>query len=1041
MTWNVSAAAVRRPLPVLVLSAVLLVLGVSSFHLIPITRSPNIDVPIVSVAIAESGAAPGEIETQVTRRVEDAVTGITGVKHVSSTVGDGASLTVVEFGLEANEDRALNDVKDAVSRVRDEFPAGIDEPVISRVDVVGTPIQTFAASAPGMTELELSRFVDDDVIRRLHALGGIADIRRVGGAEREIHVTLDADRLAALGITAPEVSRQVASTNIDLPGGRAELGGEQQTIRVLAGANTLARLAALSIVLPSGREARLSDLGMVTDGIREPHVFARLDGGRPVVGFAIERARGASDVSVAAGVQGVLDAIRVAHPGVSFSLIDDEVHGTDVRFIAAMRALVEGAVLVMAVVLVFLRDRRATLVASAALPLSVVPTCLAIHLLGFSFNFVSLLAITLASGILVDDAVVEIENIIRHMRMGKTARQATLDATAEIGTTVAAITLTIVAIFAPVSFMTGVAGQYFRQFGLTIAVAVLASLLVARLVTPLMAASMLRAPALHAPPPAALPGAGGLARAYGRVLRATLARPYATMVAGFVLFAAFLACTMMMPSDFIPASDEARSVLAIELPPGATLEDTLRKTDRIARDFMRHTPEITSIFTDGGETATGGRDVRLATMTIRYTPRAQRSLSQKTLETSLSALLAKIPDVRGWYMGPGGQRALEIDLMSHAEAPLIRAAGSLEGEMRRDGAFANVAASSGLASPELAVVPRADLAARLGVTVNDIADALRIATIGDVAARLPQFRAGDRMVPVRVEMRRDLRRDAAALGALTVPGTGGAAIPLFAVADLRYREGTSSIERYDGERRITVAADLAPGVPLGTAIARMMALPAARHLPAGVRIQNAGDAEVMGEVFSGLAMAMGTGLLLVFALLVLLFGDVFQPVTILLSLPLSLGGVILGLLMTGRPLSMPVVIGLLMLMGIVAKNAIMIVDFANRARRGGAARNQALVEAGAKRARPIVMTTVAMVAGMLPTAFSMGDGGEFRSPLAIAVIGGLIMSTALSLVFVPSFYLVMDDLHAWVARRARSTGTRAPVTLGDALSPEPSGAD
>ena len=1033
MAYNVSALAIRRPVPALVLFAVLLLLGLAAFHAIPITLAPNVDIPVVSVVVNEAGAAPGELETQVTRKVEDAVAGIIGVKHITSTITDGTSSTVIELRLGTPVDRALEDVKDAVSRIQDQLPATIDPPIVSRIDVVGQAIQTFAASAPGMTPPRLSWFVDDVVLRELQGAPGVGAVTRVGGVTREISVALDPDRLASLGVTAGDVNRQVASTNVDLAGGRAELGGQEQAIRTLAGARSIASLAATRIVLPGGREARLSDLGRVTDSFEEPRVFARIDGDRSVVAFDIQRAKGSSDVTVAQAVATRLAAIARQHKGVTFTRIDDSVHQSRGGFTAAMHALIEGAILAILVVFLFLRDWRATVVAATALPLSIIPAFLAMELMGFSFNFVSLLAITLVTGVLVDDAIVEIENIVRHMRMGKPVRRAAIDATDEIGLAVIAITFTIVAIFAPVSFMGGVAGQYFRQFGFTIGAAVLSSLLVARLLTPVMAAWLLRhenraaAPAADAQGPHAQDDDGGrIMRSYLGVLRATLGRPYATLAAGLVLFVVSLWSTTLLPTDFIPAGDGARSVMSVELPPGSTLDDTRARTDRIARLFRR-LPEVERVYVLGGQTPTGdGNDVRRASIVVTLSPRSERRRSQKQLEIEFTRLLATVPDIRGWYVNDRGGRQLEVGVLGSEAAPLYAASSRLESGMRQLRGFSNVAASAGLDRPEIAVVPRADEAAKLGVTPQAIADAVRIATLGDIDAALPKFHDEDRQIPIRVEVARDLRHDLASLGALPVEGANGIAVPLAAVADLRHTEGPSSIDRYDRERRVELAADLAPGMALGDAIGRVAALPAAHGLPAGVRLENGGDAEIMGEVFHGFLIAMGTGLLIVLAVLVLLFGGVFQPVTILLSLPFSLGGVIVALQLTHEPISMPVVIGLLMLIGIVAKNAIMLVDFAVRSRDAGMGRHAALVEAGRKRARPIVMTSIAMIAGMLPSAFGLGDGGEFRAPMAIGVIGGLTASTVLSLVFVPAFYLVMDDAETLAIRILRGLGRTPP---------------
>jgi multidrug efflux pump subunit AcrB len=1012
MAWNISGSAIRHPIPPLVLFAVLTLVGIVAFRMLPITRAPNVDIPVVSVTVTQQGAAPAELETQVTKRIEDAVANVTGVKHLTSTVTDGSSQTVIELRLEVSSDRALNDVRDAVAKIRADLPRGIDEPIIERVDVVGQSIQTYAVTAPAMTLEGLSWFVDDVVLRDLQGVAGVGRVERIGGVTREVRVNLDPDRLAALGITAGDVNAQLRATSADMAGGRGELGVQEQAIRTLAGAHSIGQLEATRIVLPGGREVRLADLGTVEDTYEEPRKFARLDGSTPVVSFAIYRAKGASDVTVADAVQARLTKLAATHPEAQFSLIDDGVRATRGSYLSAMHSLLEGAGLATLVVLLFLRDWRATLLAAVALPLSIVPAFAAIEIMGFSLNFVSLLAITLVTGILVDDAIVEIENIVRHIRMGKRPYEAAIEAADEIGLAVMAITCTIVAVFAPVSFMGGIAGQYFKQFGLTVAAAVIASLLVARLLTPLMAAYLM-VPHGHVEA-----RDGAIMRGYTRFLRGTLRFRGLTLLAGLAAFGLSIWSTTLLPTGFIPPADESRVTLSLELPPGSTLDETRRVTDRIAASY-REIPEVTSVFVVGGTTPTGiSPEVRRASMIVNLVLKGERSRSQKQIEAEMTDRLAAIPDVRGWFVNDRGERELSLTVLGDDPVALSDGVAKLESAMRRLPGFGNVAPSAGADRPEIRITPRLDEAARFGVSTEAISDAIRIATIGDISANLAKFRDGDRLVPIRVQSAVGLRGDLDALAALPVPGAVGFTVPLLAVADLGLGQGPASIERYDRVRRVVLGADLAKGLALGAAIQQVTGLPEAQHLPAGVRVQSGGDAEIMGEVFAGFALAMGAGITIVLGVLVLLFGSVFQPVTILLSLPLCLGGVILALLVTGEPISMPVVIGILMLMGIVTKNAIMLVDYAIERRAEGLSRTEAILDAGRKRARPIVMTTVAMVAGMIPSALGVGDGGEFRAPMAIGVIGGLIVSTALSLVFVPSFYTVMDDISGWVARRA-----------------------
>ncbi|MBX9926088.1 MAG: efflux RND transporter permease subunit, partial [Hyphomicrobiaceae bacterium] len=766
--------------------------------------------------------------------------------------------------------------------------------------------------------------------------------------------------------------------------------------------------------IAGGRDVRLKDIARIIDGNTEPRTFAALDA-RPVVTFAIFRAKGASEVSVANSVEKKVQELRAAYPDIELTKVDDSVAYTRGNYESAMISLLEGAALAVLVVFLFLRDLRATMIAAIALPLAAIPTFWAMSAMGFSLNLVSLLAVTLVTGVLVDDAIVEIENIVRHMRMGKSAYRAAMDAAEEIGLAVIAITLTIVAIFAPVSFMGGIAGQYFKQFGLTVAVAVLFSLLVARLITPMMAAYLMRKVPHEEKPD------GFIMRGYTQFLKLTLKNRltrYGTLVAGVAIFTAAIQATASLPTGFLPDEDVSRLVVSTELPPGATIADTRAVTDRMAKS-LKTLPEVRQVLVIGGSGPLGTQEVRRATLIIKLAPKSERKRRQKQIEPLVSDLLADIPDTRSWFINERGERKLSFSILSKDGATLTNFVGRLEGELRKIDGFKNVASVGAVDRPEIRIVPRYDDAAAVGVTPEAIADTVRVATLGDVAANLAKFNAGDRLVPIRVQIDEKARTDLKLIEQLRVLSQNGKAIPLSAVANVEFGRGPSSIDRFSRQRRAQIGADLAPGLALGDARERFNETIKRIGLPASVSLEASGDAEIQDEVANGFITAMGTGLMIVFGVLVLLFGSVFQPITILLSLPLSFGGVVAGLLVTQNPVSMPVYIGLLMLMGIVTKNAILLVDFAVEEIARGTDRITALIEAGRKRARPIVMTTIAMVAGMLPAAYAVGEGGEFRAPMAIAVIGGLLVSTVLSLVFVPSFFTVMDDL-GWVVGRVLS---------------------
>ncbi|CAN7742343.1 efflux RND transporter permease subunit [Bradyrhizobium sp. LjRoot220] len=1013
MALNISAWSIRNPLPSIVFSIILLVLGWVSFTKLAVTRLPSADIPVISVAVSQFGAAPSELESQVTKTIEDGVSGVEGVRHISSSITDGLSLTTIQFALETNTDRALNDIKDAVTRVRASLPQNVTEPLIQRVDVIGLPIVTYAAISPGKTPEQLSYFVDDVVKRALQGVRGVAQVERIGGVEREILVSLDPDRLQAAGLTAVNVSQILRGTNVDLAGGRAGIGNNDQAIRTLAGAKTLNDLAGTMIPLFGGGEVRLDDLGTVTDTIADRRTFARFNG-EPVVALGIKRSKGASDVVVAAAVEKRIEALKAAYPDVDLKMIDTSVDFTKGNYEAAISTLFEGAILAVIVVLLFLRDIRATIIAAISLPLSIFPAFWVMDLLGFSLNLVSFLAITLSTGILVDDAIVEIENIVRHMRMGKTPYRAALEAADEIGLAVIAISLTIIAIFAPASFMSGIAGQFFKQFGITVSVQVFFSLLAARFVTPVLAAYFLKDHPHEDPPP------GRLLQAYTKLVTWSVRHYFVTVLVGFGIFAASIWSITLLPQGFLPAQDTARSLLAMELPPGSQLAYTEKVTEEIVQR-LRKRPEIKSIFVDGGRVPPGTQEVRRAALIINYTPKKDRDSAhtQRLLELDISKELENIPDIRFWFLDENGLRAISLVVTGIDSNIVGNVANELATQMKRIPIIANVISETSLDRPELRIRPRAELAARLGVSTESLSQTIRVATIGDVGPALAKFDAGDRQVPIRVQLEDSARGDLQMLQQLRVPlGQRGerGGVPLSVVADIQLDQGPTSINRYDRERQATVAADLVGTAALGDATKKIYDLPVMKSLPKGVKVSPSGDAESLAELSDGFATAITAGLMMVYAVLVLLFGTFLQPITILFSLPLSIGGAIAALLLTGKQLTTPVWIGILMLMGIVTKNAIMLVEFAVESIREGNKRDFAIIDAGIKRARPIIMTTIAMAAGMMPSALAFGAGGEFRSPMALAVIGGLVFSTVLSLVFVPAMFMMMDDLGALIWR-------------------------
>jgi multidrug efflux pump subunit AcrB len=1029
MMQNLSANAIRKPIPPIILFVLLTFAGLLGFSRLGINQFPDVDIPWVTVGVTQPGAAPAELETQVTRIVENAVATVGDVSHIISTVSDGRSSTAIEFQFGKDLDRAVNDVRDALTRVRSDLPGDINEPVITRSTTSGAPIQTFTVKprvADAKSPAELSWFVDNQVAKKLLSVPGVGQVRRIGGVDREVGIVLSPERLNAYGITAAEVSRQLRAININMPGGKADLGGRTQSIRTLGGAASVETLRQMPISLRDGRSVFLTDLGEVTDGAAESVQDAFVDGER-VVAFQVLRAVGSSSIDVARRVETALRQLQAEQPDVEVKLFNSTVAFTEESYFASIEALVLGALLAVIVVWWFLRDWRATLISAIAMPLSVIPTFFFMHWLGFTLNLITLLGLSLVVGILVDDAIVEIENIVRHMRMGKSAYQAAIDAADEIGLAVVATTLAIVAVFVPVSFMSGVPGQFFRQFGISVAIAVLISLLVARLLTPVMGAYLLKP---HHEPERE----GRLMKGYLGLVRWGLAHRKLAVLSGVLLFVGSMALAPHLPKTFIPASDRSMSTINFELPPGTPLGETIAVAER-ARQVLIGQPEVAHVLTTVGNGAQldamgtqGSAETRAGTLTVSLVPPAKRQVTQREFEKRVQGELRQIPGLRFRFGGGETGEVLEVILVSDNPKSLETVAERLEQEMRGVPGVGNPAAASSLRRPEVMVKPDLVRAADLGVTVSDIATTVRVATIGDASAQLPKLHLDERSLAIRAQLALEARQDLETLRLLRVPTASGGSVTLGTVANLEMGSGAAQITRFDRQRSVSIKADVG-GAALGAVTAAIAELPSMKALPADVKQANFGDTERMKQLFADFGIAMIAGVLLVYCVLVLLFHDFAQPVTIMAALPLSVGGALGLLLIAGEAMSLPATIGILMLMGIVTKNSILLVEYALVALGKGVSRREAMLDACAKRARPIVMTTVAMGAGMLPIALKIGADADFRAPMAIAVIGGLITSTVLSLFYVPVVFTYVDDARRWLGRLRRAKPT-APATAG-----------
>lgn len=1010
MSINVSSWSIRNPTPGILLFALLTLAGLMGFSAMRVQNFPDIDLSTVTVTASLPGASPSQLETDVARKIENSLAAVQGVKHINTTLTDGTAIISVEFRIEKPAQEAVDDVRDAVARVRGDLPGDLRDPVIRKITTSGSPILTYTVASSRMDEEALSWFVDDKITRTLLAVQGVGSVRRVGGVTREIGVALDPARLLALKATAADISRQLRLVQQEAASGRADLGGFEQQVRTVATVQSAEALGAVELVLGDGRTLRLDQVATVIDGGAERRSAALLDG-KPVVAFEVTRARGAGELDAAAGVRAALRELQAAHPDVDVVEAVDSVEPVRENYEGSLGLLYEGAALAVLVVFIFLRDWRSTFVAAVALPLSAIPTFAVMHLLGFTLNTVSLLSLSLVIGVLVDDAIVEIENIARHLRMGKSPYQAAMEAADEIGLAVIATTFTLVAVFLPTAFMDGVVGRFFVQFGWTAAIAVFFSLVVARMLTPMMSAYVFRA----AKAPAQ--GEPRWVERYLHAARWCLRRRGLTLGLALGFFGLGLFVASMLPDSFIPPDNGTQTQVSVTLPPGSTLEDTLALAEH-ARGIVRLNRHTRTIYTAvGGSRSDSGPDdtgpvvgsVRSAVLTVRLAHRDERSgLSQQQIEQQLREALAGLPGARV-QVGDGDASENYVMVLDGDDGRVLAdAAARVERELRTIPGIGAVTSTAGLVQPELVVRPDFARAADLGVTTSAIAETLRVATAGDHDQELAKLNLGERQVPVVVKLAGTARRDIDTLGQLSVPGARGP-VALENVASLEIGTGPSEITRRDRSRNVNLEVEL-NGRPLGEVEQAALALPSVQKLPQGIRQAAGGEAEDMAELATGFGMAMLTGLLCIYVVLVLLFKDFLQPMTILAALVLSVPGAFLALYVTGSSMSMPSMIGLIMLMGIATKNSILLVDYAVIARRQhGLSRADAVIDACRKRARPIVMTTLAMGAGMLPAALGWGADPAFRAPMAIVVIGGLISSTVLSLLVIPVVITCIDD--------------------------------
>lgn len=1029
---NFSAWSIRNPIPGILLFIMLGLAGLLCFHWMKIQQFPDIELPMVTVTAALPGAAPPQLETEVARKIENSIATLQGLRNQYTKIQDGVVTVTAEFQLEKPLQEAVDDVRNAVSQVRSDLPADLRDPIVSKINLSGSPILTYTIQSPKMDEEALSWFVDYDISRAMLQVKGVGAVSRVGGVTRQVEVELDPEKLLALNATATDITRQLRLTQQDASGGQTKIGGSEQSIRTIATVKTADEIGSMDIALSDGRHIRLDQVAKIHDGIAERRSAALLNG-KPVIGFEITRSKGASEVDVEKGVIEALDKLKAAHPDIKITEAFNFVKPVADNYKGSMSLLYEGAILAILVVWLFLRDWRATIIAATALPLSILPAMIGMYYFGFTLNTVTLLAMSLVVGILVDDAIVEIENIIRHLRMGKTPYEAAMEAADEIGLAVIATTFTLIAVFLPTAFMSGIAGKFFVQFGWTAALAIFASLLVARLLTPMMSAYILKPwvgkidtteenqIALNDQGTTRLAHDrskdGHVMRGYMSLVTWCLNHRWVTLFGAIAFFIGSVMLIPLLPTGFVPPPDTGQTQVRLELTPGSQFADTL-KTAEYARDLIKDHPKIKSIYTTIGGGAAGtdpfaggaSTEPRKATLTIQTTERSDRSASLQDIENEIRQRLSPVPGARIQVGLAGNNSQYQLSLSGDDPETLMSTARKLERELRTIPNIGSITSSAALIRPELVIRPDFAKAADLGVTTYDIAETLRIATAGDFDQNLAKLNLSQRQVPIVIKLPLQARQDQELMKRLMVKGSRGP-IMLGTIAEVNIESGPSQIDRFNRLRNINFNIEL-NNQPLGDVAAKVDQLPTMKNLPPTVKRTNIGDAEVMQELFSSFGLAMLTGVLCIYVVLVLLFKDFLQPITILVALPLSLGGAFVLLLLAKSSFSMPSLIGLIMLMGIASKNSILLVDYAIIARKEKEySRINALLDACHKRARPIIMTTLAMGAGMLPIALGIGTDPSFRAPMAISVIGGLITSTFLSLLVIPVVYTFIDDIN------------------------------
>ena len=1061
--------SINNPVFATMVMAALCVLGLFSYSQLRVERLPDVTPPIVFVSIAYPGASPEAVETELTRPIELGLNGIAGVKMIRSNSVEGRSETVVEFSLDADMNRAVQDVRDKVSALQPSFPRDAKSPFISRFDGENAqPTANLALIARERSARELSLIADQDVRKRLERVAGVARVDVSGMTVRQVRIDLDPQRLRAYQLTPADVSAALQSANADVPVGLLSSAKEDALVRVEGKMRDAKAFGDVVVANRGGLPIRLADLGQLVEREREPDSLSRVDG-VPAITFQVYKQQDANIVLTGEGIQrGAEELRKVLPPGVELRMVYDDSAWVKDSLSGVKRTLIEGALLTVAIVFLFLHSWRSTVITGLTLPIAVISAFIAVYLFGFTLNFMTMMALSLCIGLLIDDAIVVRENIVRHVHMGKDHHAAALDGTEEIGLAVMATTFAICAVFVPVAFMKGLIGKFFFPFGITVAVAVLVSLFVSFTLDPMLSS-------IWKDPPGnrliRMPVIGHLMRATDRMLEAmhgvyevtirwifsgrryrmlllplpayghpfdetgqrdatrprqwriaTVTPRALVLLAGIASFAGAIALAPLVGTEFIPESDNSYIQINVRMPVGTSLtrgSDKMQQVEAVARAM----PEVRMISSTigGADFSNGARNS--GTVNIQLVKPHERKRSQKKVEEAIREALRPIPGIDVSL----GQRPIFVSLMGPEPSVLETEIQKFADKVGKVKGVTDLETSVKPGLPAFAVRLKPDAVRELGLTPTQLAASLRPFVNGDVAT---YWTAPDGQ-QVEVELRLpQLRRESIAqLDELPVAyAKDGTPIALSRVADVVPVTNPEVIKRQDLQRRQAVYAGVS-GRPSGDVGNDIKKIIEQTQLPQGYRFDMGGQSKDQAEAFTGVLMALAAAVIFIYIVLASQFGSFMQPLAIMASLPLALIGVMLALLVTRSTLNLFSMIGLVMLMGLVTKNAILLVDFANHARKSGLAMADALLQAGLVRMRPIMMTTGAMIFGMLPLALALDEGGELQAPMGRAIIGGVITSTLLTLIVVPVLY-------SYLVRERKQPATQVHALAGGGAMPE-----